>query len=133
MARPRQLSSESRCSTRASTSQGTSRQSRPGVRGSGVETCCLPSSHTRGPSTWPESPAVTSLPRGQPGRRRTASIARCLHGHTGFPTRSQPQRRLGKGGREPQRSEGAGSGHSQTRARPLPATRRRCKACLPRR
>lgn len=49
---------------------------------------------------------------------------------------SQPavsQRRLGKGGPEPQLREGAGSVHSQAWARPLPATQRRCKVCLPRR
>ena len=37
--------------------------------GLGWRRCCLPGSRTRGPSTWPESPPVTSLlgPRPSPG------------------------------------------------------------------
>ena len=107
--------------------------------GLGWRRCCLPSSHTRGPSTWPESPPITSLlgPRPSPGgslaRGGRPALSRCLHGQAGFPTRGQPQRRLKKGGPEPQRSEGAGSVHSQTQARPLPATQRVCKACSPQR
>lgn len=137
---------QSRPRIRGPVPQGTRRRPRPRVRGPGVETLLPPrfshprSVHLARVTSRHIPPGATSLPRGQrpsPGGSLAGggqpALSRCLHGQAGLPTRGQPQRHLKKGGPEPQRSEGAGSVHSQTRARPLPATQRVCKACSPQR
>ena len=120
-------------------SQGTRRRPRPRVGGPGVETLLPPQfSHLRSVhlarfTSRHVPPGAVSLPRGQPGRRRTASTVQVSSRAGRLPNPRSATEVPRERGPEPQRGEGAGSVHSQTRARPLPATRRVCKACLPRR